>query len=96
MQDYAAFCRQRLRACFHRRRKYPLGSEDRACAVKDARDFIRYYRGELAWQEIERMAQTLEIAAPVKRPPKKGVNGRRGGSLPMRWRVPCRTSERPT
>jgi hypothetical protein len=66
MEDFAAFCRQRLKACFHRRRKYPLGSEDREQAVKDTRDFIRYYREELDWQEIDRMAQVLEIAAPVK------------------------------
>jgi hypothetical protein len=64
MQDYAAFCRQRLRACFHRRRNYPLGSDDRQLAVKEARAFLRYYRGELAWQEIEHIAEVLEIAAP--------------------------------
>ena len=47
MEDYAAFCRQRLRACFHRRRKYSVGSDDRAHAVKEARAFLRYYRREM-------------------------------------------------
>ena len=66
MQDYAAFCRQRLLACFHRRRKYPLGSDERQCAVTDARNFLRYYREEIACQEADRIAEALEIAAPVE------------------------------
>jgi hypothetical protein len=66
MQDYAAFCRQRLLACFHRRRKYPLGSEDREQAVSDARAFLRYYREEIEWQKIDSLATALEIAAPLK------------------------------
>ena len=54
MEDYAAFCRQRLRACFHRRRKYPVGSDDRAHAVKEARAFLRYYRREMQIRDEER------------------------------------------
>ena len=65
MQDYAAFCRQRLMTRVHRRRKYPLGSEDRAHTVKEARTFLRSYRLELQWQAAERMALELEIAAPA-------------------------------
>jgi hypothetical protein len=66
MQDYAAFCRQRAEACFHRRRKYPLGSEDREQAVKDTRDFIRYCRAD--WQSRpahERLAAAAEITRTV-------------------------------
>lgn len=64
MEDYAAFCRQRAEACFHRRRKYPLGSEDREQAVKEARGFIRYYRAD--WQR--RSAQErLDAAAKITR-----------------------------
>jgi hypothetical protein len=44
MEDFDAFCRQRLRASFLRRRRYPLGSEDRAGCVKDARMFLRFLR----------------------------------------------------
>jgi hypothetical protein len=44
MQDYAAFCRQRLLACFRRRRKYPLGSDERAHCLKETRMFLRAYR----------------------------------------------------
>lgn len=66
MQDYAAFCRQRLLACFHRRRKYPLGSDEWNCAVTDARNFLRYYRDEIEWQKVESLANALEIAAPLK------------------------------
>lgn len=66
MEDYAAFCRQRLMACFRRRRKYPLGSEDREHAVKEARAFLRYYRAEIEWQEAQLIAQVLEIDVPVE------------------------------
>ena len=48
MEDFARFCRQLLRACYYRRLKYPLGSEDRAHAVDEARRFIRAYRHETA------------------------------------------------
>jgi hypothetical protein len=39
MEDYAAFCRQRADACFHRRRKYPVLSENWRHEVSDARQF---------------------------------------------------------
>ncbi len=65
MQDYAAFCRQRFLACFHRRRKYPLGSAERTYTTEEARMFLRDFRAEIDWREIERIAETLEIAAPV-------------------------------
>ena len=46
MQDYEGFCRQRLRACFLRRRMHPVGSEGWAHSVKEARSFLRAYRVE--------------------------------------------------
>jgi hypothetical protein len=52
MEDYAAFCRNRLRTCYHRRRKYPVGSEGWTLAVPEARMFLRNYRAERHWQEI--------------------------------------------
>jgi hypothetical protein len=64
MQDYAAFCYQRLLACFYRRRKYPLGSEDRIHAVGEAKMFLRSYRAEIDWRATEIIAQVLEINAP--------------------------------
>jgi hypothetical protein len=64
MQDYAAFCRQRLRACFCRRRCYPFGSDERRHAVEEARTFLLGCRAELARQEAELVAGVLEIVAP--------------------------------
>lgn len=46
MQDYEGFCRQRLRACFLRRKTHPAGSEGWAHCVKEARSFLRAYRVE--------------------------------------------------
>ena len=46
MQDAAAFYRQRARASFYRRRKYPVNSEEWKQAVHDARQFIGYYRAQ--------------------------------------------------
>jgi hypothetical protein len=66
MEDYAAFCRNRLRTCFHRRRKYPVGSDGWTLAVTEARMFLRSYREELQCREINRIAQVLEINAPAK------------------------------
>jgi hypothetical protein len=57
MQDWPAFCRQRLRASFLRRRRYPLGSDDRAHCVQEARMFLRAYRPAL-------IAHVLDIASP--------------------------------
>jgi hypothetical protein len=57
MEDYAAFCRQRLRACYHRRRKYPVGSDDWTLAVTETRMFIRNYRAERQWQKINPLWQ---------------------------------------
>jgi hypothetical protein len=52
MQGAAAFYRQRAKASYHRRRKYPLNSHDRQQCVTEARQFIRYYRAQIenAWQ----------------------------------------------
>ncbi len=48
MQDYAAFCRQRAFACFHRRRRWPFLSPAWRHEVDDARRFIRSYREAVA------------------------------------------------
>jgi hypothetical protein len=45
-QDPAAFFLLRARTCFHRRRKYPVNSEDWQHTVKETRQFIRYYRAQ--------------------------------------------------
>jgi hypothetical protein len=45
MEDYAAFCRQRAVACFHRRRRWPFLSPAWRHEVNDARDFTRSNRG---------------------------------------------------
>jgi hypothetical protein len=65
MEDYAAFCRNRLRTCYHRRRKYPVASDGWTLAVTEARMFLGSYRTELELREINRIAQVLEINAPV-------------------------------
>jgi hypothetical protein len=57
MQDWPTFCRQRLRATFLRRRRYPLGSDDRAHCVREAQMFLRAYRPTI-------IARVLDIAAP--------------------------------
>ena len=44
MRDAELFFRQRARACFHRRRKYPVLSEEWRHEVDDCRKFISYYR----------------------------------------------------
>ena len=44
MQDAALFFRHRAFACFRRRRKYPLLSDDWQHEVDDARRFIRACR----------------------------------------------------
>jgi len=46
MQDPAAFFRQRAIECFWRRRLYPINSEDWKDTVRQARMFIRGYRGQ--------------------------------------------------
>lgn len=56
-EDWPAFCRQRLRSCFLRRRKYPLGSDDRVHCVAEARMFLRAYRPVV-------IARALDIAQP--------------------------------
>jgi hypothetical protein len=66
MKHVALFFRQRALACFHRRRKYPLGSAERTFTTEEARMFLRDYRAAIDWREIERNAATLEIAAPVE------------------------------
>ena len=53
------FCRQRLRACFLRRRRYLLGSDDRAHCVQEARMFLRAYRQAV-------IAFVLDIAEPLE------------------------------
>lgn len=58
MEDWPAFCRQRLRACFLRRRRYPLGSDDRAHCVKEARMFLHAYRPAV-------ISRVLQIAEPT-------------------------------
>lgn len=58
MEDYPGFCRQRLRACFLRRRNYLLGSEARAHCVKEARAFLHAHRPAV-------ISCVLEIAAPT-------------------------------
>lgn len=54
MQDTAAFFWQRARACFYRRRKYFVNSEDWRNCVNEARQFIRYYRAQIEAREVER------------------------------------------
>ncbi len=54
MEDPTSFFRQRLLACFHRRRKYALGSEDRAHAVKETRTFIRAYRESMKYDKANK------------------------------------------
>ena len=64
MEDYAAFCRQRAVACFHRRRRWLFLSPAWRHEVDDARSFIRYYRAE--WQS--RSAQErLDAVAKITR-----------------------------
>jgi hypothetical protein len=41
---------------------------------------------DILWQEINRIAQVLEIAVPAERPPRNGVSGWHGGSRPTRRR----------
>ena len=65
MEDYAAFCRQRLRACFHRRRKYALGSADRDHAVKEARAFLRAYRAEIGAPHAGEQSANRSEPAPI-------------------------------
>jgi hypothetical protein len=48
MEDYAAFCRQRAVARFHRRRRWPFLSPAWRHEVDDARRFIRSCRED--WQ----------------------------------------------
>jgi hypothetical protein len=45
MRDPASFFRQRASACFHRRRKYPVNSDDWLHEVNSARRFVAAYRG---------------------------------------------------
>jgi len=54
-EDWPAFCRQRLRSRFLRRRKYPHGSDARAHYVAEARMFLRACRPAV-------IACVLEIA----------------------------------
>jgi hypothetical protein len=42
--EVADFCRQRAGACFHRRRDYPLGSDERRRLMDEARRYIRSQR----------------------------------------------------
>jgi hypothetical protein len=60
MEDYAAFCRQRAVACFHRRRRWPFLSPAWRHEVNDARDFIRYCRRE--WLDRPRHGRSADPA----------------------------------
>jgi hypothetical protein len=42
--EFADFCRQRAGACFHRRRDYALGSDERRRLMDKARRYIRSQR----------------------------------------------------
>jgi hypothetical protein len=64
MEDYAAFCRQRAVACFHRRRRWPFLSPAWRHEVDDARSFIRYYRAE--WQSCSAQ-ERLDAVAKITR-----------------------------
>ena len=44
MRDYAGFCRQVAVSCFHRRCDYPLGSDERARLMHEARRFLLWHR----------------------------------------------------
>jgi hypothetical protein len=58
-----------LQVCFYRRRKYPLGSEDRAHTVGEARLFLRAYRHAMQFHDDQRkallIAEALEIPVPL-------------------------------
>jgi hypothetical protein len=62
MQSASLFYRQRAVMCFHRRRKYPLLSDDWRNEVEDARRFIRASRDD--WRqrsEKERLETITQI-----------------------------------
>ncbi len=60
MQNPASFFKHRAGAAFHRRRKYPIKSEDWLREVNEARRFIRYYRGILESEARERLTTAAE------------------------------------
>ncbi len=62
MKDYASFFRQRLMACFNRRRRYTVGSEERAHCVAEARMFLDSYRAEMG-----RVRKLTSLAEPVSK-----------------------------
>jgi hypothetical protein len=43
-KDHAGFCRRVAVSCFHRRRDYPLGSDERAHLMDEARRFLLWHR----------------------------------------------------
>ena len=47
MEDPAAFFKQRALEAFHRRKKHPLGSEERKHNCDEARSFLKSYRAIL-------------------------------------------------
>lgn len=67
MQDYASFCRQRAQACFHRRRRYQILSDEWRHEVADARRFIKAYRNELRVQDAELAEQVDDRHQPYRR-----------------------------
>jgi hypothetical protein len=44
LKDHAGFCRQAAVSCFHRRRDYPVGSDERARLMDEARRFLLWHR----------------------------------------------------
>ncbi len=66
MDDYAGFCKQRACASFYRRRKYPLGSEERRHCCDEARQFIGYYRKEQKNMAAEIGAVALKTSESVE------------------------------
>jgi len=42
MRDYAGFCRQVAVSYFHRRCNYPVGSDERARLMREARCFLLF------------------------------------------------------
>ncbi len=72
MTDYAGvadFCRQRAGECFHRRRDYPLGSDERRRVMDEARRFIRAQRAVTCRMDRRRAIPKDKLTAADIFPP---------------------------
>lgn len=77
MQDPAGFFKQRALAAFHRRKRHPLGSEERKHNCAEARMFLKSYRRSLS---SERQRHLEEVTDP---PPPR--NSRHSCFLILSW-----------